>query len=147
MKKRILSILLTLCMVLCLVPTSIFAEVETFAAADGLVFDTDYNTKAQELDDNYGYTGYDLGAIRVGDDNNKGMRFRFWSPTASKVSVNIFTTGSDAEIGSTNVGTFMLEKLKNDGKWTGVWQITLAGNWHDLYYTYSVTDSRTGVTK
>ena len=30
MKKRILSILLTLCMVLCLVPTSVFAEGETF---------------------------------------------------------------------------------------------------------------------
>ena len=28
MKKRILSILLTLCMVLCLVPTSVFAEGE-----------------------------------------------------------------------------------------------------------------------
>ena len=30
MKKRILSILLTLCMVLCLVPTTAFAEGETF---------------------------------------------------------------------------------------------------------------------
>ncbi len=30
MKKRILSILLTLCMVLCIVPTSVFAEGETF---------------------------------------------------------------------------------------------------------------------
>ena len=30
MKKRVLSILLTLCMVLCLVPTSVFAEGETF---------------------------------------------------------------------------------------------------------------------
>ena len=30
MRKRILSILLTLCMVLCIVPTSVFAEGETF---------------------------------------------------------------------------------------------------------------------
>ena len=33
MKKRILSILLTLCMVLCLVPTSVFAE-DVYEAAD-----------------------------------------------------------------------------------------------------------------
>lgn len=37
MKKRILSILLTLCMILCLVPSSVFAESEstkTTATAD-----------------------------------------------------------------------------------------------------------------
>ncbi len=38
MKKQILSILLTLCMVLCLVPISVFAEGETGVALDGINF-------------------------------------------------------------------------------------------------------------
>ena len=38
MKKRLLSILLTLCMVLCLVPTGVFAEGETGVALDGINF-------------------------------------------------------------------------------------------------------------
>ena len=38
MKKRIFSILLTLCMVLCIVPTGVFAEGETGVALDGINF-------------------------------------------------------------------------------------------------------------
>ena len=38
MKKRILSIMLTLCMVFCLVPISVFAEGETGVALDGINF-------------------------------------------------------------------------------------------------------------
>ena len=143
MKKRILSILLTLCMVLCIVPTSVFAEGETFADVDGAVLDTAHNTAAQELDNDYGYTEYNLGAVCV----SNGMRFRFWSPTASEVRVNIFTTGTDYESGATRVGSYALRKLNQNGKWTGVWEIILIGNWSEYYYSYSVKDSRTGETK
>lgn len=58
MKKRILSSLLTLGMALCFV----LPGFPVFASdVDGTELDTAYNTAAQELDDNYGYTEYDLG--------------------------------------------------------------------------------------
>ena len=133
-------------MLLCLVPTGVFAEGETLADVDGAVLDTAYNAAAQELDDNYGYTEYDLGAVCVGTGNNEAMRFRLWSPTAKDVKINFFTTGTDYEDGATRIGTFSLEKLNENGIWTGVWEITLIGNWQALYYTYSVTDTDTGNT-
>ena len=147
MKKRMLSILLTLCMVLCLVPISAFAEGETFTNVDGAILDTAYNAKAQWLDNDYGYTEYDLGATHIGTGNNEKMRFRLWSPTASEVRVNVFETGTDDEAGATRIGSYALKKLDENGKWTGVWEITLIGNWQALYYTYSVTDADTGATK
>ena len=147
MKKRILSILLTLCMVLCIVPISAFAEGETFTNVDGAILDTAYNAKAQRLDNDYGYTEYDLGATHIVTGNDEKMRFRLWSPTASKVRINVFTKGTDDEAGATMVGSYALEKLNENGKWTGVWEITLIGIWHAYYYTYSVTDADTGATK
>ena len=41
MKKRILSILLTLCMLLCLVPTGVFAEGETAAGSAAIQLGAD----------------------------------------------------------------------------------------------------------
>lgn len=143
MKKRILSSLLTLGMALCFV----LPGFPVFASdVDGTELDTAYNTAAQELDDNYGYTEYDLGAVCVSEGNNAGTRFRLWSPTASGVKINVYTKGTNDEAGATRVGTFALEKLNQDGKWTGVWEVRLIGNWSKYYYTYSVTDADTGRT-
>ena len=125
MKKRILSSLLTLGMALCFV----LSGFPVFASdVDGAELDTAYNTAAQELDDNYGYTEYDLGAVCVSEGNNAGTRFRLWSPTASGVKINVYTKGTNDEAGATRVGTFALEKLNQDGKWTGVWEARLIGN-------------------
>ncbi len=154
MKKKILSILLAICMAMCLLPTGVFADGKAFTAfgsdgnnGDGKVIDTAYNTAAQKLDNDYGYTEYDLGANIIGNGKDEKMRFRFWSPTASQVKVNIFQCGTDDEQGATKIAAYTLKKLYENGKWTGVWEITLTGNWHSLYYTYSVTDADTGNTK
>lgn len=45
MKKRILSILLTLCMLLCLVPTGVFAEGETATGSAAIQLGTDALSK------------------------------------------------------------------------------------------------------
>ena len=45
MKSRLLSILLTLCMVLCLVPTGVFAEGETATGSAAIQFGTDALSK------------------------------------------------------------------------------------------------------
>ena len=108
-------------MVLCIVPISAFAEGETFTNVDGAILDTAYNAKAQRLDNGYGYTEYDLGATHIVTGNDEKMRFRLWSPTASKVRINVFTKGTDDEAGATMVGSYALEKLNENGKWTGVW--------------------------
>lgn len=147
MRKRILSILLTLCMVLCLVPTGAARGFTAFGGnIDGAALDTSYNTAAQELDNSYGYTEYDLGATHIVSGNHESMKFRLWSPTAKDVKINFFTKGNDHEMGATRIGTFTLERLIENGKWTGVWETELIGNWQELYYTYSVTDADTDRT-
>ena len=45
MKKRILSILLTLCMLFCLVPTGVFAEGETATGSAAIQLGTDALSK------------------------------------------------------------------------------------------------------
>ena len=68
MNKRILSILLTLCMLLCLVPTGVFAEGETAENAD--------ITGSGTQDDSYLiYTAEGLKAFR--DKANGGERYAF----------------------------------------------------------------------
>lgn len=118
MKKKILSILLAICMAMCLLPTGVFADGKAFTAfgsdgnnGDGTVIDTAYDTAAQKLDNDYGYTEYDLGANIIGNGKNEKMRFRFWSPTASQVKVNIFQRGTDDEQGATKIAAYTLKKL------------------------------------
>lgn len=84
MKKKILSILLAICMAMCLLPTGVFADGKAFTAfgsdgnnGDGTVIDTAYDTAAQKLDNDYGYTEYDLGANIIGNGKDEKMRFRF----------------------------------------------------------------------
>ena len=57
MKKRILSILLTLCMVLCLVPTSVFAEGEAATGTAAIQFCTD-GIHGYNATDGYSYIYY-----------------------------------------------------------------------------------------
>ena len=68
MKKRILSILLTLCMVLCIVPTSVFAEGETAGTVDITGSGTEDNPYLI-------YTAEGLKAFR--DKANGGERYAF----------------------------------------------------------------------
>lgn len=50
MKKRILSILLTLCMLFCLVPTGVFAEGETATGSAAIQLGTDALSKCKHSD-------------------------------------------------------------------------------------------------
>ena len=83
------------------------------------------------------YNGSDLGCTYYPDHTV----FKVWSPDASDVRVQLYKTGSDAELGAQ-----MLESygLKFDTL-TGVWSVTVFGNLKDLYYTYHVTVG--GVTR
>lgn len=73
----------------------------------------------------YTYDGDDLGAVIHGDNTT----FKVWAPTASKVVLNLFTSGHEG----TAYKTVEMQKGER-----GVWSYTEACG-HGTYYTYTVT--------
>ncbi len=82
---------------------------------------------SEEFAEKYNYDG-ELGATV----NGKSTEFRLWAPTASKVVLNLFTSGNGGEAYKT------VEMNKAD---KGVWESTVENCGHGTYYTYSVTTS------
>ena len=117
--KKIVSVILSMCMLMST------AVVSSFAAKSGEIspVSSDY-----ARDNSY---------------TKEATTFKVWSPTATDVKVNIYETGSDDEKGAHEIGKFVLEKMKVNGEWNGVWTLTLVGEWKDLYYTYSITTTNT----
>ena len=60
--------------------------------------------------------------------------WKVWSPEAASVKLNLYRTGSDDEFGASNLGSYGMTKNSS----TGVWSITLEGDYKNIYYTYSV---------
>ncbi len=77
----------------------------------------------------YGEEG--LGAVWSED----ATTFKVWSPEAKRVQVRLYKTGSDEEDGAGVIGTYSLTKNEQ----TGVWSVTLSGDYKNVYYTYLVT--------
>ena len=86
--------------------------------------------------DSQAYSGSDLGAVY----SKTSTTFKVWSPTASKVQIKRYTTGSDAEAGASVIETKDMTKGSQ-----GIWSITIQGDLNKTYYTYLVTNN--GVTK
>ena len=61
--------------------------------------------------------------------------FKTWSPEASSVKVKLYRTGSDNEAGSGTLGEHAMTKDST----TGIWSLTLTGDYKNVYYTYLVT--------
>lgn len=122
MRKRIISMMLVICMVLMLVPTVVFAE--TTSNGNDYVADSAYTQACESIDSEYSYTKRDLGVTYTPE----GTTFKVWAPTATEVSVNLYATGSDSEEGAEDLDTYPLEKLMDGGKWTGVWKVFLEGD-------------------
>ncbi len=133
MAKKILSIVL--CAVL-IASSVVMASAATAKSASG---DTAYSNAARQLDKDYGYNGNDLGATYT----KESTTFKVWAPTASKITLNRFATGSDAEKGAKDLGKTELEKeLKTPGDestFTGIWKATVEGDLVNTYYTYTIT--------
>lgn len=90
---------------------------------------TDYQEYAKELDE-FAYSGNDLGAVYKEDATS----FKVWAPKASSVKVNIFEHGSDDEGDPGSIETKPLSLNKK----SGVWSVSLEGDYIGKYYTYSV---------
>ena len=95
-----------------------------------------YDKCADDIDENYTYEGSDLG-IEATEDYTT---FKIWAPSARYIKVNIYRKGVNDDDESSKVGSFTLEKMFANGNrdvWTGVWTVTLIGDWRGFYYNYA----------
>ena len=125
--KKGISLLLSLALVIGMFSVAVFS---TSAAAANR-----FSEAAMALDKEYAYDG-ELGAVY----SPESTTFKVWAPLATKVILNRFATGSDAEEGAADLGTVEMEKLFDGDEWTGVWTATVSGDIKNTYYTYSITN-------
>ena len=126
MTRKLISLLLCLALVV---------SVLSVAVVSASAADNPYSDAAMQLDRDYAYDG-ELGAIY----SPESTTFKVWAPLATDVKLNRYATGSDEEPGAEDLGTIPMEKLMDDGEWTGVWTTTVDGDLVNTYYTYTVTN-------
>ncbi len=131
--KRFLSCILALALLLSMSAIGSFAETTEETPEEPVVVN-EYSAAAMALDDEYAYSGT-LGANYTPSETE----FKVWAPTATKVVLNLYATGSDEEEGAASLGTYEMSKLLDGEKFTGVWNVTVEGDLKNVYYTYSVT--------
>lgn len=86
--------------------------------------------------DKLAYNGNDLGAVYSAESTT----FKVWSPTAQKIQVLLYASGSDEEENSKYISA---TDMKYDEK-TGVWSVTIEGDLKNKYYTYYVYNGQKG---
>ena len=85
-----------------------------------------YSTEEWEAE--YTYTGNDLGATW----SEESTTFRVWAPTATKVDLNLYSTGDAAD--DSWLFSYSMQPDVN-----GTWVVTVNSDLNGVYYTYSVT--------
>lgn len=140
--KSVISMLLAVLMIMSIATVALVSvsaeEVSDSLAETGATIDevkNPYQKAAQALDKEYAYEG-ELGAIYSPDSTT----FNLWAPTSSEVNLNLYSTGSDKEADAQKLGAYELTKLMDGDKWTGVWTVTLEGDYKNTYYTYTATN-------
>ena len=118
--KKCTAILLCALLLIGIIPVTSASGVNDYYNVDYL---EDYAAAA--------YQEQGLGAVY----SPQATTWKVWSPTAKRVQLRLYATGSDEETGAAVLGTYTL--AKNDT--TGVWSITLEGDYKNVYYTYLVT--------
>ena len=101
--------------------------VKTYA----ITFDGIYDSEAFESA--FAYDGDDLGSVV----KENSTTFKLWAPISSKVVLNLYSTGTPANMGGSDEKIKSVEMTKGE---KGVWSATENGNLHGTYYTYSVTN-------
>lgn len=131
MAKKLLSALLSFVLLTSSALVSNAAVIDHASTA----VSTPSTIASQALDVKYGYNEGDLGATYTPESTT----FKVWAPTATKIDLNLFATGSDKEEGAADLGVYSLEKEMKDGAFTGVWVKKVDGDLKNVYYTYTVT--------
>lgn len=86
--------------------------------------------------DKFTYSGNDLGASYT----KEATTFKVWSPTATKIQVLLYATGSDDEKNSKYISVTDMEYDEQ----TGVWTAVIEGDLLNKYYTYYVYNGKKG---
>lgn len=155
MSKKVISVVLVIAMLattFCMSSFSAFAA-ESDAATTGANAKAD---AAMAIDQQYRYDGNDLGATYTPEKTT----FKVWAPTATEVTLNLYTTGSDDEEGAANLGSYELSPVVAgdptdptepigdvNSAFTGIWSVTVEGDLKNVYYTYTITAANTTGTK
>lgn len=88
--------------------------------------------ESAEFQEAFTYEGKDLGAVY----EPKETAFKVWAPTAERVMLKLYRTGSDQEDLAEGAGSMELP-MERAGK--GVWKRNVKGDLAGVYYTYLVT--------
>ena len=140
--KKFVSVVLALCMLGSTTAMSAMAATTDAESVSGgsIAVDNAATQALEELDAKYRYNGNDLGATY----SKNSTTFKVWSPTATQISVNLYSKGSDSEEGAKNLDSYPLTLNAE----TGVWSLELEGDYKNTYYTYTITvkNPTTGVT-
>ena len=123
--RSIISCVLVFLMLVSSVSVGISA-VEVDVAQTGYHNQSYLETYAQAAKNEQG-----MGAIY----SPQSTTFKVWSPTATAVMVKLYSTGTDAESGASVLGTHSMTKNAT----TGIWSLTLNGDYKDVFYTYLLT--------
>lgn len=120
---------------------SAFADVEDESVnANGEANDNLDNLNSEEISvaelDKFTYSGNDLGASYT----KEATTFKVWSPTATKIQVLLYATGSDDEKNSKYISVTDMEYDEQ----TGVWTAVIEGDLLNKYYTYYVYNGKKG---
>ncbi len=100
------------------------------ASAVNLDAKVNFNKSYEELDA-MAYNGDDLGAVY----SKESTSFKLWAPTAEKVTLKLFSKGSDEEEDSRLIAETEMDYDQS----SGVWSTLAKGNLEGDYYTYEVT--------
>ncbi|MBQ7839244.1 MAG: type I pullulanase [Lachnospiraceae bacterium] len=86
--------------------------------------------ESEEFEQKYAYDGDDLGSIYSPDMTT----FKVWAPTAEKVELKLYATGSDEEPEAA-----LLRQLPMVRGEKGIWHASVKEDLENVYYTYLVT--------
>ncbi len=103
----------------------------TAATVDSEATGSYYNEDYLETQASYAKNESGFGAVY----SPSSTTWKTWSPAATEVKLKLYTTGSDTENGAAVINEY--EMTKNTT--SGVWSITLNGDYKNIYYTYLVT--------
>ncbi|MCD8026417.1 MAG: hypothetical protein LUF33_05715 [Clostridiales bacterium] len=120
-----------------LLSAAMLTGMASFAAEAAVADDSEvsagsyYNASYLETYASAAYDEDDLGSTYSASSTT----WKTWSPEATSVQVKLYNTGSDSESGAGVIGTYDLTQNTT----TGVWSLTLSGDYKNVYYTYLVT--------
>ncbi len=138
--RRLVSLVLTVLMIAGISTISLSVNAaETEIAESGAKLGNYYNVDYLEAEAQaYLKTQADKSKTDLGANYTpEKTTWKVWSPTASRVQLKLYSTGSDMESGAKSLGKYDM----NFDKATGVWSYTLTGDQKNVYYTYIITTS------